>query len=102
MSGHVVEFLTFDVDDADHAAWIAADAEHWTAFLRAQPGFVSKQVWADRAQPDRICAVIVWDDEAAWKAIPTDQLSAVDAAMGQWRREPLERVFDVVADTLDD
>ncbi|MEP1125451.1 MAG: TIGR03792 family protein [Ilumatobacter sp.] len=95
----VVEFLTFTVAPHDQAEWLDADERIWTTFLRTRPGFVSKQTWTDRAHPDRVHAVIVWVDEASWKAIPSDALAAVDEAMGDWRR-PLElHVYDIARST---
>ncbi len=97
--GGVVEFLTFTVAPHDQAEWLVVDERVWTTFLRAQTGFVSKQTWTDRAHPDRVHAVIVWVDEASWKAIPPDALAAVDEAMGDWRR-PLElHVYDIARST---
>ena len=97
--GHVVEFLTFTVEERDREGWLDADERVWTAFLTEQPGFVSKQTWTDRAQPDRVHAVIVWADEASWKAIPHDALAATDEEMGDWRRPLVERVFDIARAT---
>lgn len=97
--GHVVEFLTFTVAPDDQAGWLDADERIWTAFLAAQPGFVSKQTWTDRAHADRVHAVIVWTDEASWKSIPADALAAVDAEMGEWRRPLVEHVYDVARTT---
>lgn len=99
MSEAVVEFLTFTVDPSDQAGWIAHDDKVWTAFLRRQPGFVSKQVWTDRSNPGLVHTVITWTDEQSWKAIPGDELSRVDAEMGAWRRPLVMRVFDAVRST---
>lgn len=98
-AGHVVEFLTFTVAPDDHAGWLDADDRIWTPFLRAQPGFVSKQTRTDRAHPDRIHAVIVWADEASWNAIPSGALGAVDDQMGEWRRPVVEHIYDIAGST---
>lgn len=97
--GHVVEFLTFTVDPDEQAQWLDTDEKIWTAFLRRQPGFLSKQTWTDRTHPDQMHAVIVWTDEASWKAIPSDALAATDEAMGQWRRPLVEHVYDIARST---
>ena len=98
-TGNVVEFLTFTIDPVDQDGWLDADAGIWTPFLSAQPGFVSKQTWTDRTHPDRVHAVIVWTDEASWKAIPAEALAAVDDEMGEWRRPLVEHVFDIARST---
>lgn len=99
MSSGIVEFLTFAVAASDREDWIAADERVWTAFLRAQPGFVSKQVWTDRDDPDNVHAVITWSDEHAWKSIPADDLARTDEEMGTWRRPLVMRAFDVARET---
>ncbi|MEM6712119.1 MAG: TIGR03792 family protein [Pseudomonadota bacterium] len=93
----VVERLTFQVVKADHAAWLEADARSWTPFLAAQDGFVSKQVWAQRDRPDELQAVILWESEAQWKAIPTVELEATEALMGDMKRPLVCHTFDVLA-----
>jgi uncharacterized protein (TIGR03792 family) len=75
--------------------WIDVDATTWTAFLSTRPGFVSKQLWLDRETPGRVHAVITWSDEASWKAVPADELAAVDTAMGRWCVPPTCQTFDV-------
>lgn len=99
MSSGVVEFLTFSVAAADRSEWLAADERVWTAFLREQPGFVSKQVWTDRDDPDVVHAVITWSDEQAWNAISAEDLARTDEEMGAWRRPLVMRVFDLARQT---
>ena len=91
----VIEFLSFAIDPVDVDEWVDADERTWTAFLSTQDGFLGKQVWVERDHPGTVHAVIAWRDEAAWQAIPADQLDAVDALMGEWRRVPSARIFDV-------
>ena len=94
----VVERLTFQVAKSDHSRWIEADAASWTPFLARQPGFVSKQIWLPRDRPDVIHAVIIWESEAAWKAIPKADLDATDALMGDMVRPLQCHVFDIARD----
>ncbi|MFK7919854.1 MAG: TIGR03792 family protein [Ilumatobacter sp.] len=95
-SGPVIEFVTFTVAPEDHAGWLEADERVWTAFLREQAGFVSKQTWIDRSNPELIHAAVRWVDEATWKSIPDDVLAAVDEEFGDWRRPLTMQIFDVV------
>jgi uncharacterized protein (TIGR03792 family) len=92
----VVEFLTFQIEPSERDRWMAVEEETWSRFLERQQGFVSKQLWVERDRPGEIHAVIVWEDDASWAAIPEDELAAVDAAMGSWVREPTCRVFDIL------
>lgn len=96
MADGIVEFLTFTVEPADQTGWIDADERVWTTFLRRQHGFVTKQVWIDRADPNLVHTAITWTDEQSWKAVPADDLARTDEEMGEWRRPFTERVFDEV------
>lgn len=91
----VVEMLTFRVPVGERAAWLDVEERTWSRFLERQDGFVRKEMWADRNDPDLLHAVIWWSDETLWKSIPADELAAVDAAMGPWFRECTLTVFDV-------
>ncbi len=98
----VVERLTFQVNADDHAAWLAADTASWSPFLAKQKGFISKQVWAQRDRPDELQAIILWETEADWKAIPAAELQATDALMGDMKRPLVCHTFDVLAQTQPD
>ena len=92
----VVEQLTFCVPAAERSQWLDVEERTWSRFLERQHGFVRKEMWADRTDADLLHALIWWTDEASWKSIPADELTAVDAAMGPWFREGRLSVFDVV------
>jgi uncharacterized protein (TIGR03792 family) len=94
----VVEYLTFVVDPADRAEWLEVEEATWSRFLERQPGYVGKQVWAERGLVDHVHAIIWWESEELWQAIPADELEAVDRAMGRWYRECSCRVFEVLRD----
>lgn len=98
-AGPVVEFLTFTVAPQDQQGWLEADERIWTAFLREQAGFISKQIWVDRANPDQVYTAITWATEAMWKSIPQAALAAVDDEFGDWRRPFVMRVLDVARST---
>lgn len=94
----VVEYLTFEVDPGQRAAWMEIEERTWSRFLERQPGFVSKQLWVERGAEHLVHAVIVWADEGSWRSIPEAEIAAVDASMGSWYREASCRVFDVIRD----
>jgi uncharacterized protein (TIGR03792 family) len=95
----VIEFLTFAVTAADRATWMRIEEETWSRFLEQQPGFVSKQLWHERGKPDEVHAMIIWEDDESWAAIPADQLAAVDEAMGEWFRDCTLRTFEILRDS---
>lgn len=92
----VIEWLTFEVTEADRAAWLDVEERVWSRFLEQQPGFVRKEMWTDRVDPDRVHAVVWWTDEPTWKRITPEQVAAVDAQMGEWFRDCSIQVFDVI------
>jgi uncharacterized protein (TIGR03792 family) len=94
----VIEFLTFTVDPADRETWMSVEERTWSRFLERQPGFIDKQLWTDREHVDQVHAMIRWETEAHWHAIPHDELAAVDAEMGEWFRDCTMRVYDVLRD----
>ncbi|MGR3436365.1 MAG: TIGR03792 family protein [Shimia sp.] len=77
----IIEHLVVGVPADAHAAFVAKDAEVWTATLAAQPGYLGKEVWAQADDPTRMHLVIRWETRAQWKAVPEDVLAATDAAM---------------------
>ena len=95
----VIEFLTFRIPIDERPDWMQIDEATWSRFLERQDGFVRKQIWVDVDDPDHIHAMIEWESLEQWKAIPHDELAAVDVAMGTWMREPTCRTFEVVRDS---
>lgn len=96
----VVEFLTFTVPAERLAAWLEREAEVWTTFLSAQPGFVDKQVWSpgplDGGDPALVRVVIWWESLEDWKAIGPAEVARVDEAMGDLLITPTCQDFAVV------
>ena len=94
----MIEFLTFEVDPTERDEWLAAEERHWSRYLETRPGFAGKEMWVDGDDPGRVHAVIRWESQAAWDAVPRSDVEAVDAAMGEWYREASMRAFEVVRD----
>lgn len=78
----VIEFLTFTVPVEQRAAFLARDAEVWTAGLAQQPGYLGKEVWVEAENPTQVTCVIRWESLAQWKAFPQARLQELDAQMG--------------------
>ncbi len=83
----VIEHLVVVVSPEDRAGYLAADAQHWTAFLAAQDGFVRKETWVDEAIPHELHLMIWWETRDQWKAITAEQCAEVDARMGPYYRD---------------
>ncbi|OLP18928.1 cyanobacterial protein, TIGR03792 family [Leptolyngbya sp. 'hensonii'] len=88
----VIEWLRIQVPPEEREQYIQADAEIWTPFLAAQPGFLNKEVWIAPDRPDQVMMVIRWASMDLWQSIPREQLQAIDlrftAALG--------RTYDIV------
>lgn len=78
----VIEFLTFTVPVDRRTAFLARDAEVWTAGLAQQPGFLDKEVWVAADDPTQVTCVIRWASLAEWKTFPDSRLRELDAQMG--------------------
>ena len=94
----VIEFLTFAVTPDERVEWMEVEERTWSRFLERQPGFVRKQLWVDVDDDQHVHALIEWESLDQWKAIPHDQLAAVDEAMGPWVRACTCRTFEVIRD----
>ena len=94
----VIEFLTFRVTPDERAAWMEVEERTWSRFLERQAGFVRKQLWVDVDDDQHVHAMIEWESLEHWKAIPDDQLAAVDESMGAWVRDCTCRTFEVIRD----
>ena len=94
----VIEFLTFRVDPDERAAWMEVEEQTWSRFLERQRGFVRKQLWVDVDDETCVHAMIEWESLEHWRAIPHDQLAAVDESMGDWVRDCTCRTFEVIRD----
>ena len=94
----VIEFLTFAVTPDERVEWMEVEERTWSRFLERQPGFVRKQLWVDVDDDQHVHALIEWESLDQWKAIPHDQLVAVDEAMGPWVRACTCRTFEVIRD----
>jgi uncharacterized protein (TIGR03792 family) len=79
----VIELLRVKVPLHIKEAYIQKDAEIWTAALASYPGFLGKEVWLNPKDPTEIVIVIRWETRELWKAIPEEDVIAVDAKFTQ-------------------
>lgn len=91
----VIEWLAFRIDPRDQPAWLEADAAIWTPALAAQPGYLGKETWTDRADPAALSLIIRWESLEAWKSVPRAHLDATEAAF----RTCLGRAWPVLSCT---
>ncbi|KKJ01713.1 TIGR03792 family protein [Prochlorothrix hollandica] len=98
----VIEWLKFWVEPQYHQRFLHWDAALWTAALATCPGYHSKEIWQDPADPCSLIVVIRWHDRQQWKAIDPQFLAQVEQAfteaMGNHYQLQEMREFDPVLD----
>ncbi len=79
----VIELLKVKVPPAQREEYIQKDAEIWTAALAKYPGFLGKEVWINPNEPTEVILVIQWATREDWKAIPANELDAIERRFDQ-------------------
>jgi uncharacterized protein (TIGR03792 family) len=78
MASIVVEHLRYKVKQKDLPIFLQGERV-WTEALSSYPGFISKEIWMDRDEPDNIIVIIKWASYLQWKSIPEQLLSLIRA-----------------------
>jgi uncharacterized protein (TIGR03792 family) len=94
--GVIVEELTFVIEPAELESWLAREAAVWDEFLRAQPGFVRKEVWRPVDDQRAVRVLVWWQSERAWRAVPSSATAALDERMGELYRPSTARSLEVL------
>ncbi|MBV5259722.1 TIGR03792 family protein [Synechococcus moorigangaii CMS01] len=85
--GPVVEWLTFEVPQADQTKFIEKELEIWNPIDRRSPAFVRKEIWQDAANPNQLTVVVSWSSQTLRKVVSPEAVEAAekafDAAMGK-------------------
>lgn len=97
----VVEHLRVKVPAQARQAWLEAERGSWEPWLADQPDFLDRELLWD---PDREegTLLIRWRSRAAWKAIPSEEIEAVQqrfeqlarAATGSEADQPFPLLFE--------
>ncbi|MFO7628011.1 MAG: TIGR03792 family protein [Prochlorococcaceae cyanobacterium] len=74
--GTVVELLRLGVPAQLRQAWWAAEQSTWGAWLQQQSGFLARQLLWDPARQEGL-VLIHWASREQWKAIPQQEVMAV-------------------------
>lgn len=97
----VVEHLRLKVPAEARQAWISAEQGSWEPWLAQQKGFLDRQLLWDPATEEGTL-LIRWADREHWKAIPPQEMQAVQerfeqlarAATGESHGNPFPLVFE--------
>lgn len=72
----VVEHLRLRVPAGTRDAWLEAERQSWEPWLAGQEGFLDRQLFWDPAREEGTL-LIRWVDRQHWKAIPPEEVAAV-------------------------
>ena len=82
----VVEQLRIQVPSKDRQAWLKAERSSWEPWLNKQKGFIGRELFWD-PQSEEATVLIRWSSREAWKAIPQQEVEAVQERFEQLARE---------------
>ena len=97
----VIEHLRIQVPRQDRQAWLDAERGSWEPWLAQQPGFLGRDLlWDPNSEEGTL--LIRWSSRDAWKAIPVEEVEAVQQrfesmareATGQSEGNPFPLVFE--------
>jgi uncharacterized protein (TIGR03792 family) len=74
----VLERLRLRVPSGTQQAWLEAERDTWIPWLRQKRGFVRREEWWDQQEEVGVIQ-IQWSSRSAWKAIPQDEVEAIQS-----------------------
>jgi len=97
----VVEHLRIQVPDQARDAWMEAEQGSWEPWLAQQEGFLGRDLLWDPTKEEGTL-LIRWSSREAWKAIPQEEVEAVQQrfeliarqSLGQDQGNPFPLVYE--------
>ena len=97
----VVEHLRIQVPDQARDAWMEAEQGSWEPWLAEQEGFLGRDLLWDPTREEGTL-LIRWSSREAWKAIPQEEVEAVQQrfeliarqSLGQDQGNPFPLVYE--------
>ena len=84
----VVEHLRIQVPDQARDAWMEAEQQSWEPWLAQQEGFLGRDLLWDPSTEEGTL-LIRWSSREAWKAIPQEEVEAVQQRFERIARQVL-------------
>jgi len=82
----VIEHLKLKVPETARQAWLEAERGSWEPWLERQQGFLGRDLlWNPETEEGTL--LIRWHSREAWKAIPQQEVTAVQQRFEQLARE---------------
>lgn len=85
-----MELLRLRVPAAQQQAWLAAEEESWGPWLARQEGFQGRELYWDPQRQEGV-VLIRWASRDRWKAIPAQEVAAVQRRFEQLARSHLQQ-----------
>jgi uncharacterized protein (TIGR03792 family) len=87
----VIEHLRVRVPEAARLAWVEAEQVSWEPWLRAQAGFLGRELrWDQEREEGHL--LIRWASRAQWHAIPREEIEQVQERFERHAHAALERL----------
>ena len=72
----IVEYLRLEVPAESRNVWLEAERQSWGPWLSQQKGFLGREMFWDKDREEALL-LISWTSRKYWKAIPREDLDAV-------------------------
>jgi uncharacterized protein (TIGR03792 family) len=93
---HVIELLRIRCHPGRRAEFLIKDAAVWTPALASHEGFLGKEVWPSREDPDQVTLVIRWASMNHWQSFPVDHCAELTALMEDVQADVSCEVYETV------
>ncbi|MBX7234553.1 MAG: TIGR03792 family protein [Caldilineales bacterium] len=78
---HIIELLRIRCHPGRRADFLDRDAAVWTPALARHRGFLGKEVWPSREDPDQVLLVVRWASMESFQSFPMDRCAELSAMM---------------------
>ncbi len=86
----ITEYLRLEVPAGMEQAWLAAERATWEPWLRAQPGFLGRELFWDSSHQEGLL-LIHWASRDQWQAIPEARIAQVQRQFETQARRALHQ-----------
>ena len=82
----IIEYLHLSVPAKNKDSWLEAEKVSWEPWLKKQKGFLERQLFWD-PEEEKAILMISWLNRKDWKAIPQNEINAVQEVFEKYARE---------------
>ncbi len=92
----VVEWKRLRVRADLRQRFVAVDGQIWTAGLAGEPGYLGKEVWLDRGDPEAVALAIRWRSAADLAGVARTRLDELARSFREAMPEGVEELATIV------